>query len=116
MDYNNDQNQNGSSVSGNTQQGWPQQQNVPQKPVVIDELAHKKDSMVTVSLVLGILGIVFCWLFGISIVISLIGLIMGIVSIVRTDQHRGISTAGIITSGIGLVLSILLTFLYLLLM
>jgi len=109
MDYNENQN------SGNTQQDWTQQQNASQRPVVIDELAHKKDSMVTVSLVLGIIGIVFCWVTCIPIVICLIGLIMGIVSIVRTDQHRGVSAAGIITSAIGLVLSILLHLLYILL-
>ncbi|MCM1541685.1 MAG: DUF4190 domain-containing protein [Blautia sp.] len=95
MDYNNDQNQ---------------------KPVVINELANKKDSLVTISLVLGILGIVFCWIFCISVIISLIGLIMGIVSIVRTDQHRGVSAAGIITSAIGLVLGLLISFIYILLM
>lgn len=114
MDYNNDQNQNGGSAPGNVQQDWSQQQNVPQKPVVINELAHKKDSLVTISLVMGILGIVFCWIVCVPVIISLIGLIMGIVSIVRTDQHRGISAAGIITSAIGLVLSFLLNFLYVL--
>lgn len=114
MDYNN-KDQNGSSYSGNAQQDQTQQQSVPQKPVVVDELARKKDSMVVVSLVLGIMGIIFCWAACIPIIISLIGLIMGIVSVVKTDQHRGVSVAGIITSAIGLVLSVLVHLLYILL-
>lgn len=114
MDYKDNQNQYGGGNSGNVQQDWTQQ-NVPQRPVVINELEHKKDGMVTGSLVLGIMTLIFCWIPCISDVIGVIGLVMGIVSVVRTDQHRGIAVAGIITSAIGLVLSTLLGLLYLLL-
>lgn len=109
MDYNNNGQNQDSSNFGSAQQ------NMPQRPVVINELEHKKDSMVTISLVLGILGIVFCWAMVIPIFICLAGLIMGIVSLVKTEQHRGLSVAGIITSSAGLVLSVLLHFLYILL-
>lgn len=116
MDNNDNQNQNGAGGSSdNTRQDWAQQQSQLQRPVVINELEHKKDSLVTISLVLGIMGIVFCWLFCVPVVISLIGLVMGIVSIAKTEQHRGIALAGIITSAVGLLLSFLLSALYLLL-
>ena len=100
MDYNGNQSGNGNSE--NVQQDWGQQ-NASQKPVVVNEL------------VLGILGIVFCWVICVPIILCVIGLVMGIVSIIRTDQHRGLSAAGIVTSAIGLVLSILLHLLYILL-
>lgn len=112
MDYNGNQSGNGNSE--NVQQDWGQQ-NASQKPVVVNELAHSKDSLVAISLVLGILGIVFCWVICVPIILCAIGLVMGIVSIIRTDQHRGLSAAGIVTSAIGLVLSILLHLLYILL-
>lgn len=111
----NNDNQNG-GFSDNTWQGGVQQQDASQKPVVVNELANKKDSMVIASLVLGILGIVFCWTYCVPIILGLIGLIMGIVGMVKTKEHRGIALAGIITSCIGLVLGFLLNCLYLLLM
>ena len=56
-------------------------------------------------MVLGILGIVFCWCFVVPLIICLIGLIVGIVSLVKTKQHSGLALAGIILSAIGMVLS-----------
>ncbi len=76
-----------------------------QGPVVINQLEKKKDGPAVTALVLGILGIVFCWCMVIPLIISLIGLILGIVSLVRTGQHSGVALAGVITSAIGLVLS-----------
>lgn len=114
MDYNNNQNQTGGGNSGSVQQNWTQQ-NVPQRAVVINELQHKKDGMAVCSLVLGILGLVFFWLVGVSVVICLIGLILGIVSVARTKQQRGVAAAGIITSALGLALSVIITLVYILL-
>lgn len=113
MDYNGNQNQNSGGNSGNAQQNWTQQ-SVPPRPVVVNELEHKKDSMVATALVLGILGIVFCWVPFIGVIMCLIGLILGIISMAKTDQHRGIATAGIITSAIGLVFGILVSIVYVL--
>lgn len=78
-----------------------------QEPVVINQLERKKDGLAVTSLVLGILGIVFCWCMVIPLIISLCGFIMGIVSLVRTRQHTGLALAGVITSAIGLVLGFL---------
>lgn len=114
MDYNENQNQNGGGYSDNTQKNWTQQQGVPQRPVVINELEHKKDNMVSTALVLGILGIVFCWVPFIGVIMCLVGLILGIVSVAKTDQHRGLSTAGIICSAVGLILGIFVSIVYVL--
>ncbi len=78
-----------------------------EEPVVINQLERKKDGLAVTSLVLGILGIVFCWCLVIPLIISLCGLIMGIVSLVRTEQHTSLALAGVITSTIGLVLGFL---------
>ncbi len=83
----------------------PYQQGYYQQPVVVNQLENKKDSLAVTSLVLGILGIVFCWCPGIPIIICIIGLVMGIMSLVKTGQHSGIALGGVITSAIGLVLS-----------
>lgn len=78
-----------------------------QEPVVINQLERKKDGLAVTSLVLGILGIVFCWCLVLPLIISLCGFIMGIVSLVRTRQHTGLALAGVITSAVGLVLGFL---------
>ncbi len=86
-----------------------------QQPVVIDGLAHKKDRLATTSLIVGILGIFFFWSFIIAIILCLIGLILGIISLAKTKQHSGIALAGVITSTIGMCLSGVIFFLYILL-
>ncbi len=90
----------------------PYQQGYYQQPVVVNQLENKKDGLAITSLVLGILGIVFCWCLAIPIIICIIGLIMGIMSLVKTGQHSGIALGGVITSAIGLVLSFALLLLF----
>lgn len=91
-------------------QGYPQ--GAYQQPVVVNELENKKDGLAVTSLVLGILGIIFCWCIAVPIIICLVGLIMGIVSLVKTGQHSGIALGGVITSAVGLVLSFALLLLF----
>ena len=85
-----------------------------QGPVVINQLEHKKDNLAVCSLVFGIMGAVFCWLLVIPIVCTIAGLIMGIISLVKTGQHSGVALAGVIVSAISLVLSVIFTLLYIL--
>ncbi len=110
-----DQNGNGGNGdSNNTQQDWTQQQNIPQGPVVINELEHKKDGKIATALVLGILGCVFFCLPYISIILCVTGLILGIINVVKTKQHTAISIAGLIFSAIGLILSVFFGIIYIL--
>ena len=110
-----EQNQNsGNGDLNNIQQDWAQQQNMPQRPVVINELANKKDGKVATALVLGIMGCVFFWLPFISIILCVIGIVLGIINLAKTKQHTSISIAGLILSAIGLILSIFLSFVYIL--
>ena len=103
MDQNLQNNGNGAPNFDN-QNPWQQQ--VPPRPVVINQLEHKKDGLAVCSLVTGIFGVIFCWCFVLPMILSLIGLITGIVSLMRTGQHTGLALAGVILSAIGLVLCV----------
>lgn len=82
------------------------QQPAPPHPVVINQLEHKKDGLAVCSLVTGIFSILVCWALVIPLILSLIGLITGIVSLIRTGQHTGLALAGVILSAIGLVIGV----------
>lgn len=107
-------NQNGNA--GNSYQADPFiQPSAYQQPVVIDELAHKKDMLATTSLIVGVLGMLFFWSFIVAIILCLIGLIMGIVSLAKTKRNSGLALAGVITSTVGICLSGIVFFLLILL-
>jgi hypothetical protein len=57
------------------------------------------------SMVLGIISIVFCWFFYLSLPVAIVGLILSIVAR-RSPVRRGIATAGLVCSIIGLVFSL----------
>lgn len=121
--YNQNQSQNGYTDNAYPNSPYPDNTNPwaadpfgqpqpPRQPVVIDTMANKKSQLATTSLVLGILGIVFCWTLIIPIIMGLIGLIMGIMSLSKTTENSGVAVAGTITSGVGLALNIAVTLLY----
>ncbi|HJA93892.1 MAG TPA: DUF4190 domain-containing protein [Candidatus Eisenbergiella merdipullorum] len=103
MDQNYQSNANNGPVAGGP--GSYQQPAQPH-PVVINQLENKKDGLAVCSLVVGIFSVIFCWGLVIPLILSLIGLITGIVSLVRTNQHTGLALAGVILSAIGLVLCV----------
>ncbi len=97
--------------------------NFPQQPyqptIIVGEREQKGSSNLAVtSLVLGILAILMSiflfWAFYIAFVMGAIGLIMGIVSIAQHREGKGMAVAGIITSAIGLLISLVLGFLIIL--
>lgn len=59
------------------------------------------------SLVLGILSLVLCCLYG-GLLFGIPGLILGIVSLVKHESKMGMAIAGIITSAFGLVYGIMM--------
>lgn len=71
--------------------------------------ANKKRSknLAIISLVSGILSIVFCFFFYVGIILGISGLIEGFVSLGQHRDGRSLAIGGTITSGIGSVLSIL---------
>ena len=61
------------------------------------------------SLILGIIGLLLCWLLGIGIVPGIIGLILGVVGMRRAKRglatNRGVAIAGVVTSVIAIIAS-----------
>ncbi len=98
-------------------QGYSQPyQGYSQGPVVINQLEHKRDNLAVCSLVFGIMGGVFSWILVIPLVCCIAGLIMGIISLVKTGQHTGLALGGVIVSAISLVISVVFTLLYIVLL
>ncbi|OII12450.1 DUF4190 domain-containing protein [Curtobacterium sp. MCBA15_008] len=83
--------------------GYPPAQNAPgQTPAT-----NGGNGLSIGSLVLGIVGVVFSFLFvWVGLIASIIGLVLGIIARRRPTSSRGMVLAGIILSAIGLVLSI----------
>ena len=61
------------------------------------------------SLILGVIGLLLCWLLGIGIVPGIIGLILGVVGMRRAKRglatNRGVAIAGVVTSALAIIAS-----------
>ena len=64
-------------------------------------------------MVLGICSVVFFWLAWIATIIAIVGLILSLVGLNKSNQlggiGRGMAIAGVVTSSIGIVASIVIT-------
>ena len=93
---------------------WNNRPQPPYQPtIIVGEREQKGSSSLAVtSLVLGILSILFSillfWIFYFAFIRGVIGIIMGIVSIAQHREGKGLAVAGIITSVIGLLISLVL--------
>ncbi|NAZ85826.1 DUF4190 domain-containing protein [Kineococcus indalonis] len=97
-----------SSTPGNDQYGPPpgyEQQGGYGQPYG----ARPRNGAGLASLILGVIGLLLCWLLGIGIVPGLIGLVLGIVGMRRARRgeatNRGVAIAGVVTSAIAVVAS-----------
>ena len=92
------------------QQGNPYEQqnyysNIPQEPQ-----KDKASGMAIASMVCGILSIVLCCVWYISIILSIVAITLGIINMIKKYGGKGMAIAGIITGSFGVVLSILMMF------
>lgn len=112
--YNQNQSQNNYTDNPypNNANPWAADPQPPRQPVVIDTMANKKSQLATTSLVLGIMAIFFFWALIFPIILGLIGLILGIMSLLKTKENSGVAMAGAIASGVGLAINIVITLLY----
>jgi hypothetical protein len=78
-----------------------------QKAIVTNQFSKKNNGLAVASLVFGIISLVLCWVLIYSIITSITGIILGIISIVQKRDGFKIALAGLVTSIIGLLLSIL---------
>lgn len=98
----------------NWENGGQQQSHQP--VIIVGEQnpeAYKKNSnLAAVSLVLGILSLVLFWVPWLTFILAVIGLITGIVSLVQHRDGHGVAVAGVITSGIGLLIALIIGAIY----
>ncbi|MDR1689910.1 MAG: DUF4190 domain-containing protein [Clostridiales bacterium] len=73
-----------------------------------------KQGKAIASLVLGIVSIVICCIPAVPVLASIAGLITGIVSLNKREGGKGMAIAGIILSGIGLLIGIVISIYYIL--
>lgn len=90
----------------------------PYQPVIIvgeqDPNANKRNSnLAAISLVTGILSIVFFWVPWITIFLAIAGLITGIVSLAQHRDGHGAAVAGVIISAIGTLIALVIGAIYL---
>lgn len=78
----------------------------PKEEVVKEETEKDKKGFSIAALVLGIIAIVCCCVWYISIPCGILAIIFGIIGI--KSSKKGMSIAGLITGAIGLVISILI--------
>ncbi|WWR16863.1 DUF4190 domain-containing protein [Lachnospiraceae bacterium JLR.KK008] len=74
--------------------------------VVANAIPEKNGKYAVASLVLGILSLIFCWTIAAGFVMSIIGLIMGIISLAKKNPQKGMAIAGVILSVLALLLSV----------
>jgi len=98
------------------QQGYqplPQQPYAPVYSVMTPEQRSAR-SMAIAGMVLGILALVFCWFFWLSLPLGIVGMILSIVAIKRYEfvqpigGEKGMAVAGLVCSIIGLLVGIIL--------
>ena len=82
------------------QQPHPQQYQQAQQP--------KSNGLAIASLVLGIISIIFLCLPVLPVLTAIIGLILGIINLVKGNDGKGMAIAGVILSGISLIFGVLL--------
>lgn len=59
--------------------------------------------MAIAAMVLGILGLVFCWVPVLGALLALVALILGIVCLAKREPKRGFALTGLITGAVGVV-------------
>ncbi|MCX7658332.1 MAG: DUF4190 domain-containing protein [Oscillospiraceae bacterium] len=91
------------SYSQSSYQQPAQQYNYYQQP----EKPPVKSGLSIASMVLGILSILFFCIPYISIPLAIVGLVLGIISLVKKQGGKGMAIAGVICSAIGLLIGII---------
>lgn len=81
----------------------------PVKAVVYDTVPDGAGGTPVAALVCGILALIFFWIPGLDVVLSLVGLICAIVSLARGNGSKGMAVAGLVLS----ILAGILSFIYL---
>ncbi len=82
----------------------------PMKPVVYDVLPTGHSGVAVASLICGIMGIVFFWIPVVDLGLNIAGLICAIVTLSKKYDGKGMAIGGLVTSIIGLLISLYFMF------
>ena len=96
-------------------QGQPYEQPVsaqPARAVVYDTMPMKNNNMAIVGMILGIFSLLGCWVPVWNLIFSIGGIISSAIGLAR-KQRSGMAIGGLVASIIALLISIVITFLYL---
>ena len=96
-------------------QGQPYEQPVsaqPARAVVYDTMPMKNNNLAIVGLILGIFSLLGCWIPIWNLILSIGGIVSSAIGLAR-KQRSGMAIGGLVASIIALLISIVITFLYL---
>lgn len=96
-------------------QGQPYEQPVsaqPARAVVYDTMPMKNNNMAIVGMVLGIFSLLGCWIPVWNLILSIGGIVSSAVGLSR-KQRSDMAIGGLVSSIIGLLISIVITLVYL---
>ncbi|MDE6364814.1 MAG: DUF4190 domain-containing protein [Lachnospiraceae bacterium] len=84
----------------------------PARAVVYDTMPMKNNNMAIVGLIIGIFSLLGCWIPVWNLILSIAGIICSAVGLAR-KQRSGMAIGGLAASIIALLISIVITFIYL---
>ena len=84
----------------------------PARAVVYDTMPMKNNNMAIVGLILGIFSLLGCWIPFWNLILSIAGIVCSAIGLAR-KQRSGMAIGGLVSSIIALLISIVITFLYL---
>lgn len=98
---------------GQSWQPYPQQNYTqPVRAVVCDTMPMKNNNVAIAGLILGILSILGCWIPFWDLILSIAGIICSAIGLSQKGQTNGMAVGGLITSIIGLLLSLFMCLVY----
>lgn len=87
------------------EQTGPQKQETSNQTIIIQQTpVAKSNGLGTAGFVLALLGMIFCWVPGLGVILWLLGLILSFCAIFK--QPRGLAIAGLVISFIDLIILI----------
>ncbi len=84
----------------------------PARAVVYDTMPMKNNNMAIVGLILGIFSLLGCWIPFWNLILSIAGIVCSAIGLAR-KQRSGMAIGGLAASIIALLISIVITILYL---
>lgn len=61
------------------------------------------------AMVLGILGLVTCWVPGVGVLLGLIGLVLGVITLIKKSGNKAFGVIGLVLGGIGAIVGAIIT-------